>query len=199
RFYEFRKVGESELVARASTDWVYIKKATERPAVVPPEMVAAFAPDGEVELAPPRERFPALPSPPLDVFTIRRRVEWRDIDTAQHVNTATFFKYIEDAGIQVSHFYGWPLARSAAEGFAVIARQHHIEYRQSAMMDDELDIATWASANGRTNAHRYYTIKRASDGEVLVQARTLWVWVDLRTHRPIRIPPDFINSFAPNI
>jgi acyl-CoA thioesterase FadM len=33
----------------------------------------------------------------------------------------------------------------------------------------------------------------------LVQARTLWVWIDLQTRRPIRIPPEFIESFAPNI
>jgi len=199
RFYEFRVAGSDQLVARARTDWVYIEKATERPAVVPPEMIDAFAPDGMVEMSPPRKRFPTAPPPPPDVFTLRRRVEWRDIDTAGHVNNATYFNYIEDAGIQVSNFYGWPLSRSVAEGFAVIAREHHIEYRQPAIMDDELDIATWAASNGRTNANRYYTIRRASDGKLLVQARTLWVWVDLQTRRPIRIPPHFIESFADNV
>jgi acyl-CoA thioester hydrolase len=199
RFYEFRKAGSEELVARASTDWVYIERASERPAVVPAEMIAAFAPEGQVENAPPRQKFPAAPPPPADVFTQRRRVEWRDIDTAQHVNNAAYLNYIEDAGIQVSRFYGWPLARSVEEGFAAMAYQHHIEYRQPAVMDDELEIATWASLNGRTNAHRYYTIKRVSDGELLVQARTLWVWVDLQTRRPIRIPPHFIESFAANM
>lgn len=199
RFYEFRKAGHDELVARAATDWVFIEKATERPAIVPPEMIAAFAPDGVVEIAAPRKKFPAPPPPPDGVFTLRRRVEWRDIDTAQHVNNATYLNYIEDAGIQVSKFYGWPVARSIAANFAVIARSHHIEYRQPAVMDDELDIATWVSAASRTTAHRYYTIKRAADGELLVQARTLWVWIDLQTRRPIRIPPEFIEAFAPNI
>jgi acyl-CoA thioester hydrolase len=199
RFYEFRKAGSDDLVAKASTDWVYIERASERPAVIPAEMIAAFAPEGQVENAPPRQKFPAAPPPPVDVYTQRRRVEWRDIDTAQHVNNATYLNYIEDAGIQVSRFYGWPLARSVEAGFAAIAYQHHIEYRHAAVMDDELEIATWASLDGRTKAHRYYTIKRVSDGELLVQARTLWVWVDLETRRPIRIPPDFIESFAPNM
>jgi acyl-CoA thioester hydrolase len=199
RFYEFRKSGEEALVARASTDWVYIERASERPAVVPQEMILAFAPEGVTEAAPPRKRFPSAPPPPADVFTQRRRVEWRDIDTAQHVNNAVYVNYIEDAGIQVSNFYGWSLGRSVGEGFGVIAREHHIEYRQAAVMDDELDIATWVSANSRTTANRFYTIKRARDGELLVQARTLWVWVDLATHRPIRIPEHFLESFRPNI
>jgi acyl-CoA thioester hydrolase len=199
RFYEFRKAGQDDLVARASTDWVYIEKTSERPAVVPQEMIDAFVPEGMVETAPPRKRFPAPPPPPENVFTLRRRVEWRDIDTAQHVNNATYFNYIEDAGIQVSNFYGWPYTRSMAAGFAVIAREHHIEYRQPAVMDDELEIATWVSAVSRITANRYYTIKRASDSELLVQARTLWVWIDLQSRRPIRVPPAFIESFTPNI
>ena len=46
RAYEFRWDGADELVARASTDWVYLDDATGRPAPIPPEMMAAFFPEG---------------------------------------------------------------------------------------------------------------------------------------------------------
>lgn len=199
RFYEFRRAGTDDLIARANTDWVYLERETLRPAVVPPEMIAAFAPEGLPDEAPRRDRFPTPPPAPPGVFSLRRRVEWRDIDTAGHVNNATYFNYIEDAGIQVSNHYGWPLPRSVSEGFAVMARKHHIEYRVPAVLDDEIDIATWASADGRATAHRYYTMTRATDGELLAQARTLWVWVDIASRRPIRIPPAFMESFAENL
>ena len=198
RMYEFHLEGSDILVARASTDWVYLERETLRPAVVPGDMIAAFAPDGLPDM-PKRERIPSAPPPPPDVFTVRRRVEWRDIDTAQHVNNAAYFNYIEDAGIQVANHYGWPVSRSAAEGFAVIARQHHIDYRVPAVLDDELDIATWVTPNTRTTAHRHYRITRVDDGELLVTARTLWVWIDLASRRPIRIPPHFAESFVSNI
>jgi acyl-CoA thioester hydrolase len=133
------------------------------------------------------------------VFTLRRRVEWRDIDTAQHVNNAVYFNYIEDCGMQVAVAHGWPLTRSEAAGFGVIARAHHIEYRVPAVLDDEIKIATWAAPDGRTTAFRYYTLKRVRDGELLAQARTRWVWVDLKTGRPIRIPDAYLADFAPNI
>jgi acyl-CoA thioester hydrolase len=198
RMYEFRRAGGDELVARANTDWVYLERATQRPSVVPPEMIVAFAPEGLPDEMPKREKFPTLPSPPPHVFTHRRRVEWRDIDTAQHVNNAVYFNYIEDAGIQVSSFYGWPHTRSVAEGFAAVARHHQIEYRTPAVLNDELEISTWASPHGPTTAYRYYAIRRA-DGELLVTAHTLWVWIDLATRRPIHIPPHFIESFAANL
>lgn len=200
RFYEFRRQGEDELVARASTDWVYLEAASGRPCVVPPEMIRAFVPEGIEGHTPlPRERFPAPPPPPPGLFTMRRQVEWRDIDTAQHVNNAVYFNYIEEAGVQVSRAHGWPPERSMAAGFAVIARRHHIEYRIPALLGDELEIATWVALDGRATANRFYTIQRVSDGALLAQARTRWVWVDLHTQRPIRIPADFMADFADNI
>jgi acyl-CoA thioester hydrolase len=197
RFYEFRKAGQTELVARASTDWVYLEYDTLRPATVPLEMMAAFAPDGDVKISPPRQRFPDSPPPPLGAFTMRRRVEWRDIDTAQHVNNAAYINYLEDCGMEVSKAHGWPLARTQSFGFAVLARRHQIEYRLPARLDDELNIVTWASDAKRISALRHYAIMR--DNELLVRAQTLWVWVDLATRKPMRIPADFLADFAPNM
>lgn len=200
RFYEFRKVGQAELVARASTDWVYLEAASERPAVVPPEMIAAFVPEGVAELEQvARLKAPSLPPPPPGIFTFRRSVEWRDIDTAQHVNNSVYFNYIEDCAMQAAVAHGWPLKRSQAAGFAVIARQHHITYHNPALLDDEIEISTWVALHGRATADRFYTITRLRDGLRLAQAVTRWVWVDLQTGRPIRIPADYMTDFAPNV
>lgn len=199
RFYEFRKAGSSDLVARASTDWVYLEAATARPTVVPPEMIAAFVPEGLNEEPFPRKHFPKPPPPPPGVYKQTRRVEWRDIDTAHHVNNAVYFNYIEDCAMQVASAHGWPLQRMEAEGFGVVARENHIEYRNPAMLDDELEIATWVAIASRITADRFYTITRRSDNLLLAQARTRWVWVDLKTQRPIRLPENYVADFAPNI
>jgi acyl-CoA thioester hydrolase len=128
-----------------------------------------------------------------------RRVEWRDLDQVHHVNNAVYLAYIEDCGLQVSAAHGWPPRRTREEGFAIIARRHRIEYRQPALYDDELEVATWASDIKRSSALRHTVLTRASDGAPVARARTLWVWVDLETGRPIRIPGRFLDDFAPNI
>jgi acyl-CoA thioester hydrolase len=199
RFYEFRKAGEDALIARAATDWVYLEAETGRPATVPPEMIAAFAPEGDVPPAAPRERFPDAPPPPPGVFIARRRVEWRDIDTARHVNNAAYINYIEDAGWQVAAAHGWPAHRVNEEGFAIIARRHQIEYRLPALLDDELEIATYVSDVKRASANRHYRITRPRDGALVMQARTLYVWVNLHTLQPMRVPPHFLADFTANI
>jgi acyl-CoA thioester hydrolase len=199
RLYEFRKQGQEELVARANTDWVFLNATTLRPAPMPPEMIVAFVPEGLVELEhSAHHKTSSPPPPPPGVYTQHRRVEWRDIDTAGHVNNAVYFNYIEDCAMQTAVAHGWPLARTQEAGFAVIARQHQITYHNPAHLDDEIEISTWATLHGRATADRFYSIVRPRDGLKLAQATTRWVWVDLQTGRPIRIPADYIADFAPN-
>ncbi|MCP4539314.1 MAG: acyl-CoA thioesterase [Chloroflexi bacterium] len=82
RAYELELVESAELVARASTDWVFLNRDTGRPTTIPSEMINAFYPEGLPEQAPPRSRFPTAPPPSPGVFRLRQQVRWQDIDSA---------------------------------------------------------------------------------------------------------------------
>ena len=60
-------------------------------------------------------------------------------------------------------------------------------------------MSTWVSDVKSTRAIRHYTINRATDGERFARLRSLYVWVDLATMRPIRIPSEFLTEFESNI
>ena len=199
RVYEFRLSGTDDLVAQANTDWVYLESATGKPATIPQEMREAFFPEGPPQQALTRQPFPTAPEPPPGVFKMRHRVAWQDIDMVQHVNNAVYLEYVEECGMQVIAAHGWPVQRMTQEGFAIILRRHQIEYRLPSLLDEEIEIATWASNVRRSTATRHYAIRRVNDGELLARIHTLGVWIDLATGRPIRIPEWFIKDFAPNI
>jgi acyl-CoA thioester hydrolase len=199
RAYELRDVSTGELAARGMTDWVYLDIETARPAPIPAEMMGAFFPDGPPDSRPPRSRFPTPAPVSQQVYRQRRRVEWRDLDPIQHVSNAVYLAYIEDCAIQVAAAYGWPPERMQAEGFAIVARRHLLEYQQPATLDDEVEVATWASDMRHATALRHSVLTRVGDGAPVARARTHWVWVDVETGRPIRIPDSFRADFAPNI
>jgi len=197
RRYEFINIRTNQLAARASTDWVYTNAQTLRPVTVPEALRRAFCPDGVTDT--PRERFPTAPPPPPNVFSIRVQVQWRDLDTMWHVNNAAYLTYIEDANIRVCEAHGWPMQRMMEAGFGIVARQHRIEYRQPAQLGDELEIATWYSDAQRVTAIRHYTIRRVRDQALLARARSRWVWIDLKTAQPVRIPENFLAAFEDNL
>jgi acyl-CoA thioester hydrolase len=199
RAYELRVAASGELAARAHTEWVFVDSVSGAPAPIPPEMILAFFPEAQPEQTPPRERFPAAPPAPPGVFRMRRMVRWQDIDPAQHVNNAVYLAYIEDCGVQVASAYGWPAARMWADGFAILSRRHRIAYREPAELDDEIEIATWISGVKRATATRHYVLTRLADGARLAAAHTIYVWTDIATGRPIRIPTKFLADFMPNV
>ena len=197
RFYELRAVEQGDLVAKASTDWVYIERESARPARVPAEMIVAFAPEGAPEQAQARDPFPAAPAPPPGAFVMERAVEWRDLDSAGHVNNATYLNYMEEAGILAAQAFGWPIRRMQAEGFAIVARQYRVEYRQRAAHGDALTVTTYLSSLRRASAVRHYAI---THGETLIaQARSQWVFVSLASGGIMRLPPEFLENFGSHI
>jgi acyl-CoA thioester hydrolase len=188
RSYELRKAESGELVARASTDWVFLDTASSRPVSVPREMMAAFFPEGVPDRAPPRTRFPSAPPPDTGVFRLRRRVEWQDVDPAHHVNNAVYLAYLEECRLQAEAAAGWPQAHLQEAGLAIRVGRYQIEYRQPALLGDELELATWVSDVKDTTAVRHSTVTRVGDGELLAQARMLWELTGPETGQPICIP-----------
>jgi acyl-CoA thioester hydrolase len=198
RRYDFIRANTGELAARAATDWVYIDTQTLRPATVPGAMQLAFCPEGNAPVNTAHERFPAPPAPPANVFTLRLRVDWRAIDTMGHVNNAMYLAYLEEADLRLGEACGWPMARRLAAGLEVAARQHRIEYRIPAQLDDDLEVATWFSTVRPASALQHYAIYRAADQALLARAQTRQVWLDVKTWRPLRIPPDFLSALTQN-
>jgi acyl-CoA thioester hydrolase len=192
RAYELRREADDVLTAQASTDWVFLDRDTGRPAVIPDEVIAAFLPDDPPAAAQERTRFPAAPPPPPGVVTLRRPVQWRDLDSVGHVNNAAYGDFVEDAARQAASQYGWPASRMAAEGFDLATQRLRIEYRQQARPGDEMVIATWVSELTSDGALRHTTVTRAADGELLAQAVARWRCVDVQTRTPIAAAQRFL-------
>jgi acyl-CoA thioester hydrolase len=199
RAYEFYRQPEGELVAQAYSDWVYLESQTGLAARIPASMQHDFYPEGIPTHFPVRQPIPASSPPPPGVFTHRRKVTWREIDLAQHVNNAVYLDYMDDAGNDVLEAFGWSFQRMEQAGFAIVIRRNQIQYHQPALLDDELAIDTWVSQVRRSTAIRHYAIRRAKDGCLLAMAQAYCVWIDRTSGRPIRIPEPFLADFSDNI
>jgi acyl-CoA thioester hydrolase len=194
RTCEYRLAGSGDLVAQAVVEAVAVDKVSGQLVALPRAL-----PDRGTGSAAAITALSPLPPPPPGVFSVRRRVAWGDLDMTHHVGDATLLEYVEACGFGVIAAHGWPAERMAAAGFAIILRRHQIENLAFVALDDELEIATWASEVKRVMATRHYTIRRVIDGTLLTRVDTLGVWVDITSGRPIRIPLDFLADFAPNL
>lgn len=198
RRYLFTRPASKEPVAQAWTDWVFLNRETNQPAIIPLDVQTAYFPESERAPGYTRTPFPEVPEAPAGVFRLVRRIEWRDIDEMQHLNNAAYLSYVEDCAVQLAEHFGWPFEKWG-KGLAFVARKHHIQYLQPALLEDQLEIRTWLFNVRRTSATRYYALHRAADGELLAQVATLWALIDLESGRPTRFPASFQDIIGPNI
>ncbi|GMU91716.1 MAG: hypothetical protein AMXMBFR4_07740 [Candidatus Hydrogenedentota bacterium] len=199
RAYELFRVGDGQLAARAETDWAFLDRSTGRPARIPPAIQSTFFPEGEEATPAPRARFPNPPDPPSGAFAQRRRVEWRDIDPAQHVNNSVYLAYMEDCAVEAAAHVGWPPGRMRDCGFDLIMRRLRIEYKFPAVLGDVIRTSTWLSGVSKARSHRHFEIVRVADEKILARACAVMECVHVESGRPIDVPLECLNALAASV
>lgn len=115
------------------------------------------------------------------------------IDENNHVNNVIFVQWMQD--IAVEHYAS--IGGIAAQGpdSTWVVREHRIEYFLPAFIGEEIEIKTWVENIRRVRSLRKYEFIREAGGEVLVKGETDWVFVDVKTGRPLAIPAEVSNVF----
>ncbi|HJR23529.1 MAG TPA: thioesterase family protein [Dongiaceae bacterium] len=115
------------------------------------------------------------------------------IDAFGHVNNQRYIAWMLEVATAHSAANGWPMERYLQIGAAWVVRSHFIEYLRPAFAGDALEICTWAASLALREVTRKYLFLRA--GQVLARAETKWVYVDIKSGRPKRIPEELLASF----
>ena len=117
-------------------------------------------------------------------------VRFSDCDPLGHVNNASYSTYLEQARIVLWRKQAGIELRSAAlaggqrgEGF-ILARTE-IDFRSQAHDGDELEVRLGLERFGRTSATYRYEIVMADTGRLVASARTVQVWYDYDSGKPV--------------
>lgn len=118
------------------------------------------------------------------------------IDVNGHVNNVQYVHWMQEAAMAHSAQLGWPHERYVSIGRTWIIRSHTIDYHHSAYAGDALTILTWVSDIHKIRSLRKYKFSRPADGAILATAATLFIFCDLRTGRPVSIPPEVQTAYT---
>jgi acyl-CoA thioester hydrolase len=128
-------------------------------------------------------------------FTKKIIVQKEDIDVNGHVGNIRYLEWFIDIAVAHSDFLG--LGFDALKKFnrTWVAREHNIAYKQSALLGDELLLNTWVQSVKKAQSIRQYELLNAKTGKVICEGWTNWVFVEMETYRPQKIPEEFISKY----
>jgi acyl-CoA thioester hydrolase len=122
-------------------------------------------------------------------FHGRWPVRLYELDANGHVNNAVYLNYVEQVALEHVEALGFGREWSLAHGGGWLVREHHATYHRPAVYGDFLQLTTRPLELTAVTGRRQTLIHRESDGELLMEATTLWVWVR-SDGRAARIPAE---------
>jgi acyl-CoA thioester hydrolase len=129
----------------------------------------------------------------MNIFEMSVGVLPADIDEQNHVNNTVYLRWVQD--VATAHWKSLASVQSqAAIGWIVL--RHEIDYRLPASLGDEIVLRTWVGQASRLKFERFTEISRKIDLQLLAQARTLWVPIDVRTGKPTRVSSELRAQFS---
>jgi len=128
-----------------------------------------------------------------NVFTETFDVPSSAIDFNNHVNNLTYLQWCID--LAEKHWIAkTDLATREANVWVVL--EHNISYKNPAFEGETLQISTWVTAATGVKSERSYKIVRPKDGKTIVEAHSLWCYVDAKNHRPVKISEEIRSLFV---
>lgn len=135
-----------------------------------------------------------------DSFWKRFKVTKDDLDGFHHVNNAIYLKWMDATVWEHTRHVGLTEQACLDLNRGMAAVRHEIDYLSSALLDDEIVVYNWLSANdGRLRASRLFQMIRLGDRKTILRARSDYVCTNLKTGRPTRMPEEFKTGYCVTI
>jgi acyl-CoA thioester hydrolase len=132
----------------------------------------------------------------IGLFSHSIKVEEKDIDELNHVNNKVYLDWLMDASGAHSASLGYTMDKYFEMGCVFVVRRHELDYLRSALFGDELVVNTWIDRVEGARCERMYEIIRVKDQKPIMTAKTLWVFINIKTGRPMPVAQEIIDVFS---
>ena len=131
------------------------------------------------------------------IFDLKLTVLPEHIDVLGHVNNVVYVSWMQDVATAHIEALGLGIKEYLELKHAMVAVEHHMQYRKAALEGEEIILRTWLDEINALYLSRQYVFYRPKDQTILFTAMTKWACVEIATGRPKRMSPTFIQAYQP--
>lgn len=131
------------------------------------------------------------------IFDLELCVQAQHIDSLGHANNVLYVQWMQDVATAHIEHLGLGLAQFQTLGHAMVAVEHHVQYRKAAMLGDQIILRTWLDDISALYSRRQYAFWRPKDQSLLFVAQTKWACIELASAKPKRMSPTFLQAYQP--
>lgn len=129
------------------------------------------------------------------MYHLDGRVRYSEVDECQNVTMSAIVNYFQDCATFHSHDIGENIDFLYQKKKSWILSAWNIEVKRYPRMAEKIRIETWPYEVEKFYGYRNFTI-RSEEGELLVGADSIWIWMDLEKNRPARVEKDILIAYG---
>ena len=126
-------------------------------------------------------------------FYYKILIKSSDIDNLNHVNNAVYVRWMDE--VAGAH---WTFLTKDADvsNYIWVVSKHEIEYKNQAVLSDEITAKTYVGETKGVTSIRYIEFYKGDT--LLVKSKTIWVLLDAKLYKPIRIRENILKLLQPS-
>ena len=128
----------------------------------------------------------------MNIFEKTITVSKEDIDDLNHVNNVCYVQWVQD--IAKEHWLTYA-TKDILDTYSWFLVNHFIEYKNQALLGDNLLIKTYVPKVEGVSTTRHVEIINAETNKLIVKSKAKWCLIDNKTQRPTRITPEIATLF----
>ena len=129
------------------------------------------------------------------MYSFQTRVRFSEVDSDLHITLPAILTYFQDCSIFHSESIGLGITDLMREGHVWILSSWQIVVNRYPVLGEELTVSTWAYGWKSFFGYRNFKLEDAT-GNMVAYANTNWVYTDIHTGRPTKIPKKVSDAYS---
>lgn len=132
----------------------------------------------------------------MAVFQKQFDICYSHLDPLRRVKLTALLDFLQDVATAHSDSLGLTLENMRRDGAFWVLVSFDITLHALPQIDDRITVETWSSGIKTIYGYRNFRMLNMN-GDILLEASSVWVYMGWDTMRPLRVPPEKAALFAP--
>lgn len=129
-------------------------------------------------------------------FVYKSRIRWGEMDALAHLNNTVYFRYSEEARIQM--FMAMAINVRPEDSSGPILAYIDCQFLMPVVYPDTLLFGSWIQKIGSTSLHVYHDVYSQEYDRVVAQMKSVVVMVAYKTGKKVPITRELRDAFTAN-
>ena len=128
------------------------------------------------------------------MYQFKSRVRFSEVDSQLHMTLPSIINYFQDCSPFHSDSIGYGIEVMMEQGYAWILSSWQIIINRYPKFGEEITVSTWAHGWKAFFGYRNFKLED-TEGNLLAYANTNWIYMNIRTGHPERIPKEICDLY----